>query len=143
MVQIFIVLNSATPVSTRGESSFYRERKRVSLPAALQTSCLTLGDQRGGKTTYSSHPSIYQLLSGVCFAHMCTWSEAWHRLERWNSCFMLGIRHGQTVWVVIKTLRSSNHLPLSSFSSSSDNGFIPDTLLEDVMKALDLVSETD
>jgi len=28
-----------------------------------------------------------------------------------------------------------------SFVAFSDNGFIPDTLLEDVMKALDLVSD--
>lgn len=30
---------------------------------------------------------------------------------------------------------------MRSFATSSDNGFIPDTLLEDVMKALDLVSD--
>ncbi|KPP62057.1 protein FAM188A-like [Scleropages formosus] len=33
------------------------------------------------------------------------------------------------------------HLLPVCFSSSADNGFIPDTLLEDVMKALDLVTE--
>jgi len=140
---MFIVLNVVTAGKLKKRVHFIVNGKEFSIPAALQTSCLTLGDQRGGKTSYSTHPSIYQPLSGHVCAHMCAWSAEWLRLERWNSCLLLGIRHRQTVWVVIKTLRSSNHLPLSSFSSSSDNGFIPDTLLEDVMKALDLVSEPD
>lgn len=38
-------------------------------------------------------------------------------------------------------LESILFLFLMSFVTSLDNGFIPDTLLEDVMKALDLVSD--
>lgn len=38
-------------------------------------------------------------------------------------------------------LKSILFLFLMSFVSFLDNGFIPDTLLEDVMKALDLVSD--
>lgn len=110
VVQIFIVRNPVTAGKFKQRVNFIVYRKELAYQLLCKHPVWQLETREKEKQHTPTHPSIYQPLSWRVYLHMCVVGRM-ASINEMKLVFYIGHKT-PVVWVLIKTLRSSNHLPL-------------------------------